>query len=174
MIKEYKTIEEVAGPLMLVKRVDGVKYDELGEIELPDGSIRRCRVLEVNGSDVLVQLFESSAGLNLAESRVRFAGHGVELNVSEDMLGRVLNGMGEPIDGGAPIMAEKSLDINGTPINPAARNYPSEFIQTGISTIDGLNTLVRGQKLPIFSGSGLPHANLAAQIARQAKVRGTD
>ena len=174
MIKEYKTIEEVAGPLMLVKRVDGVKYDELGEIELPDGSIRRCRVLEVNGSDVLVQLFESSAGLNLAESRVRFAGHGVELNVSEDMLGRVLNGMGEPIDGGAPIMAEKSLDINGTPINPAARNYPSEFIQTGISTIDGLNTLVRGQKLPIFSASGLPHAQLAAQIARQAKVRGTN
>ena len=174
MIKEYKTIEEVAGPLMLVKRVDGVKYDELGEIELPDGSLRRCRVLEVNGSDVLVQLFESSAGLNLAESRVRFAGHGVELNVSEDMLGRVLNGMGEPIDGGAPILAEKSLDINGTPINPAARNYPSEFIQTGISTIDGLNTLVRGQKLPIFSGSGLPHANLAAQIARQAKVRGKD
>ena len=174
MIKEYKTIEEVAGPLMLVKRVDGVKYDELGEIELPDGSLRRCRVLEVNGSDVLVQLFESSAGLNLAESRVRFAGHGVELGVSEDMLGRVLNGMGEPIDGGAPILAEKSLDINGTPINPAARNYPSEFIQTGISTIDGLNTLVRGQKLPIFSGSGLPHANLAAQIARQAKVRGKD
>ena len=174
MIKEYKTIEEVAGPLMLVKRVDGVKYDELGEIELPDGSVRRCRVLEVNGSDVLVQLFESSAGLNLAESRVRFAGHGVELGVSEDMLGRVLNGMGEPIDGGAPIMAEKSLDINGTPINPAARNYPSEFIQTGISTIDGLNTLVRGQKLPIFSGSGLPHADLAAQIARQAKVRGTN
>ena len=149
MIKEYKTIEEVAGPLMLVKRVDGVKYDELGEIELPDGSIRRCRVLEVNGSDVLVQLFESSAGLNLAESRVRFAGHGVELNVSEDMLGRVLNGMGAPI-------------------------HRSAFIQTGISTIDGLNTLVRGQKLPIFSGSGLPHANLAAQIARQAKVRGTD
>ena len=174
MIKEYKTIEEVAGPLMLVKRVDGVKYDELGEIELPDGSLRRCRVLEVNGSDVLVQLFESSAGLNLAESRVRFAGHGVELGVSEDMLGRVLNGMGEPIDGGAPILAEKSLDINGTPINPAARNYPSEFIQTGISTIDGLNTLVRGQKLPIFSGSGLPHAQLAAQIARQAKVLGDD
>ena len=167
MIREYKTIEEVAGPLMLVKRVDGVKYDELGEIELPDGSLRRCRVLEINGSDVLVQLFESSAGLNLAESKVRFSGHGVELAVSEDMLGRVLSGMGEPIDGGTPILAAKSLDINGTPINPAARNYPSEFIQTGISTIDGLNTLVRGQKLPIFSGSGLPHANLAAQIARQ-------
>ena len=133
MIKEYKTIEEVAGPLMLVKRVDGVKYDELGEIELPDGSLRRCRVLEVNGSDVLVQLFESSAGLNLAESRVRFAGHGVELGVSEDMLGRVLNGMGEPIDGGAPILAEKSLDINGTPINPAAgaRTEAADFLRLG-------------------------------------------
>ena len=174
MIREYKTIEEVAGPLMLVRKVDGVKYDELGEIELPDGSVRRCRVLEVNGDNVLVQLFESSAGLNLAQSKVRFLGHGVELGVSPDMLGRVFSGMGEVIDGGPEIIPEKTLDINGTPINPAARNYPSEFIQTGISTIDGLNTLVRGQKLPIFSGSGMPHANLAAQIARQAKVRGTD
>ena len=174
MIREYKTIEEVAGPLMLVRRVEGVKYDELGEIELPDGSVRRCRVLEVNGDSVLVQLFESSAGLNLAQSKVRFLGHGVELGVSPDMLGRVFSGMGEVIDGGPEIIPEKTLDINGTPINPAARNYPSEFIQTGISTIDGLNTLVRGQKLPIFSGSGMPHANLAAQIARQAKVRGTD
>ena len=174
MIREYKTIEEVAGPLMLVKQVEGVKYDELGEICLPNGDIRRCRVLEVNGRDVLVQLFESSAGLNLAQSKVRFTGHGVELPVSEHMLGRVFNGMGEPIDDGAPLLPEKSMDINGTPINPAARHYPSEFIQTGISTIDGLNTLVRGQKLPIFSGSGLPHANLAAQIARQAKVRGSD
>jgi len=169
MIREYKTIEEVAGPLMLVRKVDGVKYDELGEIELPDGSVRRCRVLEVNGDNVLVQLFESSA-----QSKVRFLGHGVELGVSSDMLGRVFSGMGEVIDGGPEIIPEKMLDINGTPINPAARNYPSEFIQTGISTIDGLNTLVRGQKLPIFSGSGMPHANLAAQIARQAKVRGTD
>ena len=174
MIREYKTIEEVAGPIMLVRRVEGVKYDELGEIELPDGSVRRCRVLEVNGDNVLVQLFESSAGLNLAQSKVRFLGHGVELGVSPDMLGRVFSGMGEVIDGGPEIIPEKTLDINGTPINPAARNYPSEFIQTGISTIDGLNTLVRGQKLPIFSGSGMPHANLAAQIARQAKVRGTD
>ena len=174
MIREYKTIEEVAGPLMLVRKVDGVKYDELGEIELPDGSVRRCRVLEVNGDNVLVQLFESSAGLNLAQSKVHFLGHGVELGVSSDMLGRVFSGMGEVIDGGPEIIPEKMLDINGTPINPAARNYPSEFIQTGISTIDGLNTLVRGQKLPIFSGSGMPHANLAAQIARQAKVRGTD
>ena len=174
MVREYRTIEEVAGPLMLVKQVEGVKYDELGEIELPTGEIRRCRVLEVDGRNVLVQLFESSAGLNLAKSKVRFVGHGAELAVSEDMLGRVFNGMGEPIDNGANIIPEKVLDINGSPINPAARYYPSEFIQTGISTIDGLNTLVRGQKLPIFSGSGLPHANLAAQIARQAKVRGKD
>ena len=174
MIREYRTIEEVAGPLMLVKQVEGVKYDELGEIELPNGDVRRCRVLEVNGRDVLVQLFESGAGLNIAKSKVRFAGHGVELGVSEEMLGRVFNGMGEIIDNGAKIIPEKSMDINGTPINPAARYYPSEFIQTGISTIDGLNTLVRGQKLPIFSGSGLPHANLAAQIARQAKVLGDD
>lgn len=173
MIKEYKTIEEVAGPLMLVRQVDGVKYDELGEIELPNGEIRRCRVLEVNGRNVLVQLFDSAAGINLAESRVRFSGHGVQLPVSPDMLGRVYNGMGELIDGGERIIPEKYLDINGTPINPAARYYPSEFIQTGVSTIDGLNTLVRGQKLPIFSGSGLPHANLAAQIARQARVRNT-
>ncbi len=174
MIREYRTIEEVAGPLMLVKQVEGVKYDELGEIELPNGEIRRCRVLEVNGRNVLVQLFESGAGINLANSKVRFLGHGVELPVSENMLGRVFNGMGETIDGGAKIIPERTLDINGSPINPAARFYPSEFIQTGISTIDGLNTLVRGQKLPIFSGSGLPHANLAAQIARQAKVRGKD
>lgn len=174
MIKEYRTIEEVAGPLMLVRDVDGVKYDELGEIELSDGSRRRCRVLEVDGTNVLVQLFESSAGLNLSSSKVRFLGHGTELAVSPDMLGRVFTGMGEVKDGGPDIIPEKVMDINGTPINPAARNYPSEFIQTGISTIDGLNTLVRGQKLPIFSCSGLPHANLAAQIARQARTRGTD
>ena len=174
MIKEYRTIEEVAGTLMLVRDVDGVKYDELGEIELSDGSRRRCRVLEVDGTNVLVQLFESSAGLNLSSSKVRFLGHGTELAVSSDMLGRVFTGMGEVKDGGPDIIPEKVMDINGTPINPAARNYPSEFIQTGISTIDGLNTLVRGQKLPIFSCSGLPHANLAAQIARQARTRGTD
>lgn len=171
MIREYKTIEEVAGPLMLVKKVDGVKYDELGEIELPSGDIRRCRVLEINGSNVLVQLFESARGLNLAHSKVRFSGHGVELPVSEEMLGRVFSGMGTPIDGSPRIIPRETRNINGNPINPAARNYPNEFIQTGISTIDGLNTLVRGQKLPIFSGSGLPHADLAAQIARQAKVR---
>ncbi|MGI6167047.1 MAG: V-type ATP synthase subunit B [Eubacteriales bacterium] len=174
MIREYKTIEEVAGPLMLVRQVEGVKFDELGEIELPGGEVRRCRVLEVDGRNVLVQLFESAAGINLAQSKVRFTGHGVQLPVSEAMLGRVFNGMGEPTDGGPRIIPEKLLNISGTPINPSARYYPSEFIQTGISTIDGLNTLVRGQKLPIFSGSGLPHAQLAAQIARQAKVRGTD
>lgn len=174
MKREYRTIEEVVGPLMLVRDVDGVKYDELGEIILPSGETRRCRVLEVNGSDVLVQLFEASAGLNLEYSKVRFTGHGVELPVSREMLGRVFNGMGEPIDGEAKLIPEAVRDINGTPMNPAARKYPSEFIQTGVSTIDGLNTLVRGQKLPIFSGSGLPHANLAAQIARQAKVRGKD
>ena len=169
-MKEYKTIHEISGPLMVVEQVSGVTYNELAEIELADGSVRRCKVLEVNGDKAVVQLFESSAGINLKESRIRFLGHPLELGVSGDMLGRVFNGMGQPIDGGPVILAEKRLDINGQPINPAARDYPNEFIQTGISTIDGLNTLVRGQKLPIFSGSGLPHAQLAAQIARQAKV----
>ncbi len=174
MIKEYRTIQEVAGPLMLVQGVEGVAYNELGEIELADGSIRRCKVLEVNGSNVLVQLFESSTGINLEQSKVRFLGKSQDMPVSEDMLGRIFSGMGNPIDGGPNIIPDKRLDINGLPMNPAARDYPSEFIQTGISAIDGLNTLVRGQKLPIFSGSGLPHAKLAAQIARQAKVLGTD
>jgi len=174
MLKEYRTIQEIAGPLMLIKKVEGVKYGELGEIELANGEIRRCKVLEVNEDNALVQLFESSAGINLAESKVRFLGRGIELPVSMDMLGRVFDGLGRPIDNGPEIIPEERLDINGIPMNPAARNYPSEFIQTGISAIDGLNTLVRGQKLPIFSGSGLPHAQLAAQIARQAKVLGTD
>lgn len=174
MIKEYKTIQEVAGPLMLVSGVKGVTYNELGEISLQNGEVRRCRVLEVNGSNALVQLFESSAGINLSQSSVRFLGRSIELGVSSDMLGRVFDGLGRPIDGGPEILADKHLDINGLPINPAARDYPSEFIQTGVSAIDGLNTLVRGQKLPIFSGSGLPHAALAAQIARQAKVLGAD
>ena len=174
MIKEYRTINEVYGPLMLVKDVEGVTYDELGEIELPNGETRLCKVLEVDGSDVLVQLFNSSTGINLSRSKVRFLGHPLQLGVSEDMLGRVFDGMGNPIDDGPEILAEAYMDINGLPMNPAARNYPSEFIQTGISAIDGLNTLVRGQKLPIFSGSGLPHAALAAQIARQARVLGSD
>lgn len=172
MPKEYRTIQEVAGPLMLVKQVEGVTYNELGEIELSNGEKRRCRVLEINGTDALVQLFESSTGINLAESKVRFLGRQMELGVSEDMLGRVFDGLGRPIDGGPEIIPEKRMDVNGTPINPAARAYPQKFIQTGVSAIDGLNTLVRGQKLPIFSASGLPHAQLAAQIARQAKVRG--
>jgi len=155
---------------MIVEQVEGVTFDELCEIELPDGSVRRGKVLEVDGTNAVIQLFENAAGINLAQSKVRFLGKPLELAVSEDMLGRVFNGMGRPKDGGPEILAEAYLDINGLPMNPAARDYPNEFIQTGISTIDGLNTLVRGQKLPIFSGSGLPHAALAAQIARQAKV----
>ncbi|MGI6337427.1 MAG: V-type ATP synthase subunit B [Eubacteriales bacterium] len=172
-MKEYRTIQEIAGPLMLIQQVEGVTYGELGEIELPNGETRQCKVLEVDGSNALVQLFDSSAGINLADSKVRFLGHGIELAVSGDMLGRVFDGLGRPKDGGPEILPERFEDINGTPMNPSARNYPSEFIQTGISAIDGLNTLVRGQKLPIFSGSGLSHAELAAQIARQAKVLGT-
>ncbi len=173
MPKEYRTIKEVAGPLMLVEGVENVKYNELGEIELFSGERRRCKVLEIDGGNALVQLFESSAGINLGNSKVRFLGRSMELGVSEDMLSRVFDGLGRPIDGGPDILPDKRIDINGMPMNPAARDYPSEFIQTGISAIDGLNTLVRGQKLPIFSASGLPHANLAAQIARQSKVRGT-
>ena len=174
MIREYKTISEIASPLMMVRNVEGVTYDELAEIELPTGETRRCKVLEVDRDTAVVQLFESAQGINLAQSKVRFLGHPLELGVSEDMLGRVFNGMGEPIDGGPAILPEEYKDINGLPMNPASRAYPAEFIQTGVSTIDGLNTLVRGQKLPIFSGSGLPHAALAAQIARQARVLGTD
>lgn len=174
MAVEYRTIQEVAGPLMLVKGVEGVKYNEMGEIILADGETRRCRVLEVDGPNVLVQLFEDSTGINLSNSKVRFLGRSMELGVSEDMLGRVFDGMGRTIDDGPEILPDRRMDINGLPMNPAARAYPSEFIQTGVSAIDGLNTLVRGQKLPIFSASGLPHSQLAAQIARQAKVRGTD
>ena len=173
MRKEYKTIREVAGPLMLVDQVEGVKYDELVEIEQSDGRIRRGKVLEINQDKALLQFFEGSQGLRITDSSAKFLGHSIELAVAPDMLGRVFDGMGRPIDGGAELIPEKRLDINGAPINPAARDYPNEFIQTGVSAIDGLNTLVRGQKLPVFSGSGLPHANLAAQIARQAKVRGT-
>ena len=170
MLKEYKTITEVVGPLMLVEGVEGVKYNELVEILQKNGEKRRGRVLEVNRDKALVQLFESSHGLKISESRAKFLGRGLELAVSEDLLGRVFDGLGNPKDGGAPIIPEKRMDINGEPINPAARDYPNEFIQTGISAIDGLNTLVRGQKLPVFSMSGLPHAELAAQIARQARV----
>ena len=192
MAKEYRTIQEVAGPLMMVRGVEGVAYDELGEIELASGEKRRCRVLEIDGGNALVQLFESSTGINLDSSKVRFLGRSMELGVSEDMLSRVFDGLGRPIDDGPEILPDERRDINGLPMNPAARSYPEEFIQTGVSAmnpaarsypeefiqtgvsaIDGLNTLVRGQKLPIFSASGLPHAQLAAQIARQAKVVGT-
>lgn len=174
VLKEYKTIKEVVGPLMLVEGVEGVKYNEFLEIVQKNGEVRRGKVLEVNRDKALVQLFENSQGLQISTSRAKFLGHSLELGVSEDMLGRVFDGMGNPRDGGAPILAEKRMDINGEPINPAARDYPNEFIQTGISAIDGLNTLVRGQKLPVFSMSGLPHAELAAQIARQARVLGSD
>ncbi|ABY95879.1 V-type ATP synthase subunit B [Thermoanaerobacter brockii subsp. lactiethylicus] len=174
MLREYKTVREIVGPLMLVEKVEGVKYNELVEIETGTGEIRRGQVLEVNGDKALVQLFEGSTGLNINDCKVRFVGKSIELGVSIDMLGRVFDGLGRPRDKGPMIIPEKRLDINGNPINPTARDYPSEFIQTGISAIDGLNTLVRGQKLPIFSGSGLPHAQLAAQIARQAKVLGSD
>ena len=155
MIREYRTIREVSGPLMIVKNVEGVTYDELAELELPNGEVRHCKVLECSGDTAVVQLFENSAGINLKDSKIRFLGHPLELAVSEDMLGRVFDGMGHPKDGGPEVLAAEMKDINGLPMNPAARDYPNEFIQTGISTIDGLNTLVRGQKLPIFSGSGL-------------------
>ena len=174
MPKEYRTIQEVAGPLMLVKDVENVKYDELGEIELANGEKRRCKVLEIDGSNALVQLFDNATGINLESSKVKFLGRSLELGVSGDMLGRVFDGLGRIVDGGPEILPEARMDINGLPMNPAARAYPEEFIETGVSAIDGLNTLVRGQKLPIFSASGLPHAQLAAQIARQAKVKGTN
>lgn len=174
MNREYKTINEVVGPLMLVDHVEGVKYDELVEIVQANGEVRMGKVLEVNGDKAMVQLYESSQGLKISTAKVRFQGHGIELGVSKDMLGRVFDGMGRPTDGGPAIIPDKKLDINGSPLNPVARDYPAEFIQTGVSAIDGLNTLVRGQKLPVFSGSGLPHAQLAAQIARQARVLDND
>ena len=174
MLKEYKTIREIVGPLMLVEGVEGVKYNEMVEIVAADGAIRRGKVLEINRDKALVQLFEPSQGIQMSSSKARFLGKSMELSVSEDMLGRVFDGIGNPRDGGAPVIPEDRLDVNGQPINPAARDYPDEFIQTGVSAIDGLNTLVRGQKLPVFSVSGLPHAELAAQIARQAKVLNSD
>lgn len=170
MLKEYRTISEVVGPLIVVENIENVKFDELVEIEQANGEIRQGRVLEVESSRALVQLFEGSQGLKISDSKARFLGRGIELAVSKDILGRIFDGIGRPNDNGPKLIAEKRMDINGEPINPASRDYPSEFIQTGISAIDGLNTLVRGQKLPVFSGSGLPHAQLATQIARQAQV----
>ena len=174
MLKEYRTVTEVVGPLMVVEGVEGVKYDELVEIELQTGEKRRGKVLEVNGSKAMVQIFEGSSGINLKGTKAKFLGRPLEIGVSEDMLGRVFDGMGRANDNGPDIIPEKRLDINGEAINPMARDFPSEFIQTGVSAIDGLNTLVRGQKLPVFSASGLPHQELAAQIARQAKVLNSD
>ena len=174
MLREYRTVTEVVGPLMVVEGVSNVKYDELVEIEIQTGEKRRGKVLEVNGSRAMVQLFEGSSGINLKGTKVKFLGKPLQLGVSEDMLGRVFDGMGNPIDKGPKIIPEVYKDINGEAINPVSRDFPAEFIQTGISAIDGLNTLVRGQKLPVFSAAGLPHAQLAAQIARQAKVLNSD
>lgn len=174
MLKEYKTVSEVVGPLMTVEGVEGVKFDELVEIELQNGERRQGQVLEIEGDKAIVQIFEGSEGINLPDTKVRFLGRPLSLDVSEDMIGRTFDGMGRVNDGGPDLIPEKTLDINGKAINPVARMYPDEFIQTGVSTIDHLNTLVRGQKLPVFSASGLPHEELAAQIARQAQVVGTD
>lgn len=174
MAKEYITTRQIAGPLIIVEHVEKATYNEIVDIKAPDGSLRRGQILEVNGDRALIQVFEGTSGLNLGETKVRFEGRGIEVGVSPSILGRIFDGSGRPIDGAPQIIPEKRLDINGNPINPYARDYPAEFIQTGISSIDGLNTLVRGQKLPIFSGSGLPHAELAAQIARQAKVLGAE
>ncbi len=173
MTKEYKTSAEISGPLLLVEKVDNVKFEELAEIEMDNGEVRRGQVLEVDGDRALIQIFEGASGINLKKVKIRFKGKGIEIPLSPDMLGRVFDGQGSPIDGGGAIIPKVIRNINGNPINPYTRDYPSEFIQTGISSIDGLNTLVRGQKLPIFSASGLPHAQLAAQIARQARVRGS-
>lgn len=172
MLKEYKTIKEIAGPLMIVEKIADVKYDELVEIELDTGEKRRGRVLEITDEYAAIQVFEGTRGLGTKGVKAKFLGRGIELPVSKEMLGRVFDGSGRPKDGGPEIVPDKKMDIAGAPINPYARDFPNDFIQTGISTIDGMNTLVRGQKLPIFSGAGLPHSEVAAQIARQAKVVG--
>lgn len=170
MIREYRTVEGLEGPLLIVDKIEDVKFGELAEVELADGSIRRGQVLEASTGRALVQLFESSQGIGTGEATVRFLGKSMRVRVTREMLGRILNGIGEPIDDSGEIVPEAFRDISGSPINPFSRDFPSEFIQTGISAIDGNFTLVRGQKLPIFSGSGLPHSQLAAQIARQART----
>ncbi len=172
MLKEYKTVSSVAGPLMMVQNVDGAKYGHIVDIELGDGSIRHGQILQVEGDNVLVQVFEGTQGVDLDETKIRLLGKPSELSVSPDILGRVFSGVGIPIDNGPAIIPDAKMDVNGNPINPYSRDFPNEFIQTGISTIDGLNPLVRGQKLPIFSGAGLPHDEIAAQLARQATVLG--
>ena len=170
----YKTVQEIAGPLVMVDQVEGVTYEELVEIELPDGTKKLGKVLEAQEGRAVVQLFETTQGVGTEGTKARFLGRTFELGVSEDLLGRTFNGAGKPIDGGAEPIPEARRDINGAPINPYSRDFPSDFFQTGVSTIDAMNTLVRGQKLPIFSGAGLPHNKLAAQIARQAKVRSAE
>ncbi len=170
MIKEYQTVTSIAGPLLIAEKIKGAKFDEVAEIELPSGEIRTGKILEVEEDKILIQVFEGTDGLDIKTTKLRLKGRGLEINVSPDMLGRAFSGLGRPIDGGPQIIPVKKLDINGMPINPYSRDYPNDFIQTGVSSIDGLNTLSRGQKLPIFSGSGLPHSRLAAQIARQARV----
>ncbi|OHB40061.1 MAG: V-type ATP synthase subunit B [Planctomycetes bacterium GWC2_39_26] len=170
MLKEYLNIQDIVGPLILLQEVEGVTYGELAEIKLASGEVRRGRVLEIADHRALVQVFEGTRGISKEDVKVKFLGKGMEIGVSNDVVGRIFNGAGEVIDGGPPIIPSKYLNINGNPINPFARDYPKEFIQTGISSIDGMNALVRGQKLPIFSGFGLPHAKISAQIARQAKV----
>ncbi len=172
--REYLTIRDIVGPLILVEQVEGVTYGELVEVEFPDGSVGLGNVLEVSEDNVLVQSFEDTRGLNISETRIKFRGKGMDLAVSRDILGRIFDGLGRPIDKGPEIIPDERLDIHGHPINPFARDYPTDFIQTGISSIDGLNPLVRGQKLPIFSGSGLPHSRIAAQIARQSTVLGKE
>lgn len=173
MIREYQTVSSIAGPLMLVEGVAGVKYQELVQITLPSGEMRRGQVLEIEKDKALVQVFEGTTGIDVPATKVRFMGRGITIDLSPEILGRVFGGLGRPRDGGPAIIPDKRTDVNGAPINPYAREYPNEFIQTGVSPIDGLNTLVRGQKLPIFSGSGLPHNRLAAQIVRQSRVLGT-
>jgi ATP synthase archaeal, B subunit len=173
-VKEYTRVSEIRGPLIIVEGVSRVAYDEVVEVELNSGERRRGRVLEVTRNAAVVQVFEGTAGISTVGAKVRFLGRTLEMPVSEDMLGRIFDALGKPIDGGPDVVAEEKYDINGAPINPAVRAYPEDFIQTGVSAIDGMNTLVRGQKLPIFSGSGLPHNELAAQIARQATVRGEE
>ncbi|OKY78118.1 MAG: Archaeal/vacuolar-type H+-ATPase subunit B [Candidatus Methanohalarchaeum thermophilum] len=169
---EYQTVSEVSGSIMVVENIEGVAYDEVVEVVLPDGSRRQGQVLEAEEDKAVVQVFEGTRGIDTANTNVRFTGETMKFGVSEDLLGRILDGIGDPIDGGPEILPDEERDIYGSSINPEAREHPNEFIQTGISVIDGMNTLVRGQKLPIFTVSGLPHNELASQIVRQAKVKG--
>ena len=171
-MKEYKTVSKVAGPLLFVEKTEPVSYEEQVSLVLPDGTLKRGQVLDTSEDLVVVQCFETTTGLG-RDTGVRFLGETFKMPVSKSMLGRILSGGGKPIDGGPDIVPDKRLDINGAAINPYARGSPRDFIQTGISTIDGTNTLVRGQKLPIFSSAGLPHNEIALQIARQAKVPGS-